>query len=87
MGTHGSSKKRWRDMSGRQQTMILVATSIELALTATAAVDLWRRPKSDVRGPKALWAVCLVIQPIGPIAYLAAGAKRSGGTDLQPSAG
>lgn len=67
--------------------MVLVGASIELALTATAAVDLWRRPRADVRGPKLLWAVCLVIQPFGPIAYLTAGARRSGGADLVEQAG
>jgi len=87
MGTDGKSRKHWRDMSSGQQTLVLVGASIELALTATAAVDLWRRPRADVRGPKLLWAVCLVIQPFGPIAYLTAGARRSGGADLVEQAG
>ena len=51
-----ATKKRWSDLTGRQRAAILVAASVELALTATALVDLIRRPAAQVRGPKALWA-------------------------------
>jgi len=63
-------KKRWRDLSGGQKTVLLTAASVELALTATALADLARRPASQVRGPKALWALGVFVQPVGPIAYL-----------------
>ncbi len=70
-------KKKWDDLSDRQKTAILVGVSVELALTATALVDLARRPRELVRGPKVLWALGCFIQPVGPIAYLAIGARRS----------
>jgi hypothetical protein len=70
-------KKKWDDLSDRQKTAILVAVSIELALTATALVDLARRPRELVRGPKALWVLGCFVQPVGPIAYLTVGARRS----------
>jgi len=70
-------KKKWDDLSDRQKTAILVAVSIELALTATALVDLARRPRELVRGPKALWVLGCFAQPVGPIAYLTIGARRS----------
>ncbi|GAA1002435.1 hypothetical protein Aple_000460 [Acrocarpospora pleiomorpha] len=66
----------WNQLTDRQRTAIAVLASIELALTATAAVDLWFRPKEAVRGPKALWWPALFIQPVGPIAYLSAGRRR-----------
>ncbi len=72
-----TSKKRWSELSGTQQAAILVAASIELALTATALVDLARRPPAQVRGPKAAWAVGCFVQPVGPVAYLALGRRRS----------
>jgi hypothetical protein len=72
-----SDKKRWDDFTPAQQAAILVAASIELALTATALVDLARRPREQVRGPKALWALGCVVQPVGPIAYLVAGRRRA----------
>jgi hypothetical protein len=71
-----SEKKRWDDFTPGQQTAILVAASIELALTATALVDLARRPREQVRGPKPLWALGCVVQPVGPVAYLLFGRRR-----------
>lgn len=72
------NNRKWSELSSRQQTAVLVLASVELALTATAAVDLLRRPKADIRGPKALWAGALLIQPVGPIAYLVLGPRRIG---------
>jgi hypothetical protein len=68
--------KKWDDLSDGQKTAILVAVSVELALTVTALVDLVRRPRDLVRGPKALWALGCFVQPVGPVAYLALGARR-----------
>lgn len=68
------SQKRWSDLSGGQQTAILVLVSVELSLTATALVDLARRPRAQVRGGrKTPWALGCLVQPVGPIAYLLLG--------------
>ncbi len=67
------TNKRWDELTGTQKALILTAASVELALTATALVDLVRRPRAQVRGPKGLWVLGLVVQPVGPIAYLAWG--------------
>lgn len=71
------NKQKWSQMSSGQKFAVLTVASIELALTATALVDLVRRPAEQVRGPKALWALGVFIQPVGPIAYLTVGARRS----------
>jgi hypothetical protein len=55
--------------------VVVVASAIELALTALALVDLSRRPKALVRGPKRRWAVACFVQPVGPIAYLLFGRR------------
>ena len=68
-----ASGKTWSDLSDNQKAAILVAASVELSLTATALVDLVRRPREQVRGPKALWFLGCFVQPVGPIAYLACG--------------
>ncbi len=52
---------------------IVAGAAIEVALTTAALVDLARRPAEQVRGPKALWALGCVVQPVGPIAYLTVG--------------
>jgi hypothetical protein len=70
-------KLKWHDLSDRQKTALLGAVSVEFALTATALVDLARRPPELVRGPKALWLLGCLVQPIGPILYLTIGARRS----------
>lgn len=75
------AKKRWKDLTDTERAAVLVAASIELALTATAVVDLIRRPADQVRGPKGLWAVLAVVQPVGPIAYLACGRRRAGAAE------
>jgi Phospholipase_D-nuclease N-terminal len=69
--------KKWDDLTDRQKAALLVAASVELALTATALVDLARRPRELVRGPKAIWLLGCLVQPVGPIAYLTIGARRS----------
>ena len=71
------TNKRWDELTGTQKALILTAASVELALTATALVDLVRRPRELVRGPKPLWGLGLVVQPFGPIAYLALGRRAA----------
>jgi hypothetical protein len=71
------ARKRWSDLSPSQQFLLLTLISVELSLTATAAVDLARRPADQVKGGKTAWALGLLVQPVGPIAYLIAG-RRTG---------
>lgn len=63
-------RRRWEDLSQGQRTAVVVGAAVELVLTAVALNDLARRPASQVRGPKALWAMGCFVQPVGPIAYL-----------------
>ncbi|WP_249351018.1 MULTISPECIES: hypothetical protein [unclassified Microbispora] len=69
-GRPGRSR-RWADLTPRQQAVLLTLASVELSLTATAAVDLFLRPQTRLRGHKSLWWPALVVQPFGPIVYLA----------------
>jgi len=48
-----ASKKRWGDLTPTQQGLILGLASVELAFTATALVDLARRPASQGAPPSA----------------------------------
>ena len=66
---------RWEELSAGRRRVVVVASAIELALTALALVDLSRRPKALVRGPKRRWAVVCFVQPVGPIAYLLFGRR------------
>lgn len=72
-----ATKKRWRDFSEGQRAAILIAAVIEVVLTSLALADLVRRPRAQVRGPKPLWVLGCIVQPVGPIAYLAFGRRSS----------
>jgi hypothetical protein len=68
--------KRWADLTPRQQTGILVLGSIQLSLAATAWVDLARRPAAEVNGRKAVWAMIIAINWIGPLSWFRWGRRR-----------
>ena len=68
-----AAKKKWSELGGAQRAAILTAASIELALTACALMDLAKRPAEQVRCGKRFWALGVLVQPVGPIAYLAWG--------------
>jgi hypothetical protein len=70
--------RRWSDLPSWEKAALITVGSIELALTATAAVDLCKRPRALLRGPKALWWPAILVQPVGPIAYLAIGRRADG---------
>jgi len=69
-------KKRWSDLSPAAKTAIVVGGALEVVLTTVALRDLVRRPRGDVRGPKALWVLGFVVQPFGPLLYLGVGRRR-----------
>jgi hypothetical protein len=69
------SKKKWSDLTVAQKRIIYVAGAAEVVATAAALRDLARRPADQVRGPKAAWVVAFFVQPVGPLAYFAAGKR------------
>jgi Phospholipase_D-nuclease N-terminal len=69
------TRRQWRDLPRWQRTGAFVLAPVELVLTALAAVDLLRRPAGQIRGPKALWWPAILVQPAGPVAYLAWGRR------------
>jgi hypothetical protein len=71
-----STRRRWADLSPAQRAAVVTASTVELALTTWALVDLARRPGEAVRGPKPLWALACFVQPVGPPAYLLWGRRR-----------
>lgn len=70
------AKMTWSDLSATQQRLVYVAAAVEVVLTATVLFDLARRPGSAVHGSRLAWAVSCVVQPVGPLAYLAYGRIR-----------
>jgi hypothetical protein len=68
--------KRWEDLSARQKVGMAVAAAIQLALLSAALVDLWRRPRAQVRGSKRWWAAASFVNFVGPLAYFTFGRRR-----------
>jgi hypothetical protein len=56
--------------------LLLPILIIQVGLQVFALVDLVRRPKEEIKGPKVLWGiVILAFQMLGPIVYLVFGRR------------
>ena len=71
------AKKSWSDMTPTQKRLVVAAGVVEMAVTTWCLRDLTSRPAELVRGPKWAWGPAMSVQPVGPIAYVAWGRKRS----------
>jgi hypothetical protein len=73
------ARKQWSDLSGRTRGLIIASAAVDLGLKVAALIDIKRRPASQVRGPKWLWAtVVTVVSSAGivPISYFVAGRRQ-----------
>jgi hypothetical protein len=71
-------KRRWSDLSTRQQSVLLVVVSVQISLAATAWADLATRPAELVNGRKSVWAAIIGVNFVGPMAYFARGRRPRG---------
>lgn len=69
-------RKRWKELSGRQQAAIVVAVVVQELLSAAALLDLRYRPSAQIRGSKKLWAAAAFVNFVGPLAYFTVGRRR-----------
>ena len=73
-----AAKRQWGDLSGRTRTLVAITAVAEAILKLAALIDLKRRPASQVRGPKWVWAtVVTVVSSAGvvPISYFLFGRR------------
>lgn len=70
-------KKTWSELTGPQRAAVLTMASVQLSLAAAAWTDLARRPADQVRGPKAIWALVIAVNFVGPIAYFTKGRRTA----------
>jgi hypothetical protein len=71
--------RKWSDLSTRTRKLIIVAAVAEGILKVAALVDIARRPASQIRGPKWVWAPTVVlVNSFGgaPLAYFAFGRRQ-----------
>lgn len=70
---------KWGDLSARTRKIIIAAGAAEGALKMAALVDLARRPPSQIRGSKWVWApAVLLVNSAGgaPLAYFLYGRRK-----------
>jgi hypothetical protein len=70
---------KWRDLSKRRRRLIIAAGVAETTLKTAALIDLKRRPASQIRGSKWIWAaVVVLVNSFGaaPLSYFAFGRRR-----------
>jgi hypothetical protein len=73
-----AANRKWSDLSERTRTLIIVTAAAETMLKAAALIDIKRRPASQIRGPKWLWApVVAIVNSAGlvPISYFVFGRR------------
>jgi hypothetical protein len=76
-----AARKQWGDLSPRTRRLLTVTAVAEGILKLAVLIDLKRRPASQIRGPKWLWAtVVAVVSSAGvvPIFYFLFGRRPPG---------
>jgi hypothetical protein len=74
-----ATRKQWSDLSPRTRRLLTVTAVIEGILKLAALIDLKKRPASQIRGPKWLWATAVaVVSSAGvlPISYFVFGRRQ-----------
>jgi hypothetical protein len=74
-----AARRQWSDLSQRTRRLLITAAVAETLLKGAALIDLKRRPASQIRGPKWLWAaVAAVVSSAGivPISYFVFGRRQ-----------
>jgi hypothetical protein len=77
-GWHGR-RKQWSGLSERTRRLLVTAAVAEGILKVAAVVDIKRRPASQIRGPKWVWAaVVAVVSSAGvvPVSYFVFGRRQ-----------
>ena len=83
-----AARRQWSDLSPRTRGLLITAAVAEGILKVAALIDIKRRPASQIRGPKWIWAaVVAIVSSAGilPISYFVLGRRRdptrAGGRD------
>jgi len=69
------AKKVWKDLSPRQKRGIVLGGTVQIGLLLAALLDIYRRPKEQIRGDKRLWSLATFVNFVGPISYFLFGRK------------
>ena len=67
--------RHWKDLSEAQRKAFVATGVVQVALAGAAWTDLALRPREFVRGRKVWWALAILVNFAGPIAYFRWGRK------------
>jgi hypothetical protein len=74
-----AARKQWRDLSEQNRRLLIAAAVAEGILKVAALIDIKRRPASQIRGPKWLWAAMVAVvgsAGIVPVSYFVVGRRQ-----------
>jgi len=72
-------RRRWSDLSQGTRKLLVIGAVVEGILKIAALIDMKRRPASQIRGPKWMWATSVAVigsAGILPITYFMLGRRR-----------
>ena len=56
-----AARKQWSDLSERTRRLVITAAVAEAILKVAALIDIKRRPASQIRGQKWMWAAVVAV--------------------------
>jgi hypothetical protein len=65
-------------ISSRSRKLIIAAAVVEGSLKTAALIDMKRRPRSEIRGPKWAWVAVVLVNSagVGSLSYFIFGRRR-----------
>lgn len=69
------NKKKWKDLSGGQRTLLVVLTVIQIGLISAAHADIAKRDERELTASKRTWRLISLIDFVGPLTYFLAGRR------------
>ena len=74
-----AARRRWGDLSKRTRMLLITAAVADGALRVAALIDIQRRPTSQIRGRKGMWAAAMALVSsagVVPVSYFVFGQRR-----------
>lgn len=74
-----AARRRWSDLSKRTRILLITAAAADGALRVAALIDIQRRPASQIRGRKQVWAAAVALVSsagVLPVSYFVFGQRR-----------
>ena len=74
-----AARRRWSDLSKRTRILLITVAVADGSLGVAALIDIQRRPASQIRGRKGMWAAAVALVSsagVVPVSYFVFGQRR-----------